>query len=317
VSRARSSGEKPAAHHQSALAQALADDRFVVTAELVPPVSTEPGDLLARAAPLRGLATAVNVTDSPGAKVHLSGLVAAHLLRQNGIEPILQMTCRDRNRLALQSDLLGALTLGIRNLMVLSGDDPRAGDQPESKPVFDLDARGLLGLAHRLAREHRLPPGTEIKGDTTLFLGAADVPLDPPREWEPNSLLAKLDSGARFVQTQFCMDLVLLRRYLDRLSAFGITERAKILVGIAPIPSARSARWMRERLFGTIIPDALVERLEKAGDPRREGVAICIEVLAELTTIPGVAGAHLMAPQNPSAIPEVIAAARAAGVLPD
>ena len=296
----------------SELARRLAGGRFAITAEVVPPLSTDPADLLARAAPLRGLATAVNVTDGAGAKAHLSGLVAAHILLQSGIEPVLQMTCRDRNRLALQSDLLGALALGVRNVLIISGDDPKTGDQPATKPVFDLDSKGFLAQARQIAEHRRLPSGTAVRGPTQLVLGAAALPVDPPDDWSPADLIGKADAGARFVQTQFCMDVAIARRWIARLHGLGLTERLKVLVGVAPIPSARSARWMRKRLFGTIIPEWIVERLDKARDPRREGVEICLEILRELTLIPGVAGAHIMAPQNPSAIAEVIAAFGAA-----
>jgi methylenetetrahydrofolate reductase (NADH) len=297
----------------SALARALSSGRFVVTAELAPPVATDPAAFIARALTLRGVATAVNVTDGAGAKAHLSSVAAAHFLIQNGIEPILQMTCRDRNRIALQSDLLGALALGVRNVLVLTGDDPKLGDQPEAKPVFDLTSQGLLEVASRIRREHKLPPGTEIKGPAALVLGAADLPVDPPPDWTPKSLIAKAEAGADFVQTQFCMDMGVVRRYAARLIALGLAPRLKVLIGVAPIPSARSARWMRERLFGTIIPDAIVERLERAEDARREGVRICAELLQELASIPGIAGAHVMAPQNPSSIPPAIAEAGVVG----
>jgi len=296
----------------SALHARLQAGDFVVTAELTPPVATEARALLERARQLKGLATAINLTDGAGAKTHLSSLVAAHLVLQIGVEPILQMTCRDRNRLALQADLLGAMALGIRNVLVLGGDDPKTGDQPETKPVFDLDSRGLLAIAHRMRSERKLPSGTGIRGPVALVLGAADVPVDPPAGWQPKGLLAKAEAGADFVQTQFCMDIAMVRRYAARLVEIGLAPRLGLLIGVAPIPSARSARWMRERLFGTVIPDAIVARLEGAADPAREGRAICIELLQELAEIPGVAGAHVMAPQNPSAIPDVIAAS---GVL--
>ncbi|HXM81854.1 MAG TPA: methylenetetrahydrofolate reductase [Burkholderiales bacterium] len=280
---------------------------FVVTAEITPAVSTDPAEFISRALPLKGLATAVNVTDGAGAKVHLSSLAAAHFLVQNGIEPIFQMTCRDRNRLALQGDLLGAVSLGIRNVLCLAGDDPKAGDQPEAKAVFDLDSRGLLTMAHRMRTEGRLPSGTPISGKIPLVLGAADTPIDPPPDWEPKALRAKLDAGADFAQTQFCMDVEVARRYARRLLDFGVAQRLPILIGVAPIPSARSARWMREKLYGTLIADEQIERLEKARDPKAEGNRICIEVLRELVQIPGVAGAHVMAPQNFTEIPVVIA----------
>ena len=278
---------------------------FVVSAEITPPVSTDPAEFLQRAMPLKGLVTAINVTDGAGAKVHLSSLAASHFLVQAGIEPIFQMTCRDRNRLALQGDLIGACALGIHNILVLAGDDPKLGDQPEAKAVFDLNSRDLLSMAARMRSEHKLPTGVEIKGRMHLVLGAADVPVDPPADWNPKGLFAKAEAGADFVQTQFCMDAGVVRRYAARLLDLGF--KLPILIGVAPIPSAKSARWMREKLFGTLIPDATVERLEKAADPREEGARICIELLQELAEIPGIAGAHVMAPQNFSQIPRVIA----------
>jgi methylenetetrahydrofolate reductase (NADPH) len=205
------------------------------------------------------------------------------------------------------------MSLGIRNVLILGGDDPKVGDQPDTKPVFDLDSRGLLAMASAMRNDHKLPSGTEIKGDTRLVLGAADMPLDPPPGWTPKSLLAKVEAGANFAQTQFCMDMGIVRRYAAKLVELGIAQRLPILIGVCPIPSARSARWMKEKLFGTIIPDSIVERLEAASDPKAEGRRICVEILHELARIPGIAGAHIMAPQNPSAVPEVIREAAVAG----
>ena len=289
----------------SELQSRLRGGEFVVTAEITPPVSTDPAEFLRRALPLKGLATAVNVTDGAGAKVHLSSLAAAHFLVQSGIEPIFQVTCRDRNRLALQGDLLGAASLGIHNILVLAGDDPKLGDQPEAKAVYDLDSRGLIGLAHQMRSQGKLPSGTAIEGKFSVVIGAADMPLDPQPGWEPKGLAAKVAAGADFVQTQFCMDLGVVRRYAARVLEAGI--RVPMLIGVAPIPSARSARWMREKLFGTRIDDAYVERLEKAEDPKREGRRICAEVLRGLAEIPGIAGAHVMAPMNFAEIPAAIA----------
>ena len=288
----------------SELQARLRRGQFVVTAEITPPVSTDPAEFLQRALPLKGLATAVNVTDGAGAKVHLSSLAAAHFLVQSGIEPIFQVTCRDRNRLALQGDLLGAASLGIHNILVLAGDNPKLGDQPEAKPVYDLDSRGLLAMANAMREGGKLPSGTPIGGELKLVLGAADVPVDPPPGWQPKGLLAKAAAGADFVQTQFCMDAGIVRRYAARLLELGF--RVPILVGVAPIPSARSARWMREKLFGTLIPDEIVGRLEKAADPKREGRRICVELLQALAEIPGIAGAHVMAPMNFAEIPRAI-----------
>ncbi len=298
----------------SRLQRQLGSGLFVVTTEVSPPVSADVTEFIARALPLKGLATAVNVTDGAGAKTHLSTLVASHFLLQNGIEPILQMTCRDRNRLALQADLIGAMALGIRNVLILSGDSPKVGDQPDTKAVGDLDSKMLLATAHRMRAEHTLPSGTEIKGNTGLVLGAADMPVDPPPDWNPAGLLGKLDAGADFAQTQFCMDMGIVRRYAKRLLDLGIAQRLPILIGVCPIPSAKSARWMKEKLFGTIIPDDMIARLEAATDAREEGKKICVEILRELATIPGIAGAHIMAPVNPSVVPEVIATAAVTGL---
>jgi len=293
----------------SGLATRLAEGRFVMTAEVVPPVSCDADALIATAAPLRGVADAVNVTDGAGARAHMSATAAAALLVRAGIEPILQLTCRDRNRIALQGELMGAAALGIRNLLLLRGDDPKAGDQPDAKPVFDLDSRALTDTARLLRDEGRLPHGAAVGGRAEFFIGAADMPIDPPPGWRPDALAAKVAAGAQFVQTQFCMDTAIVRRYVARLAEAGLA--VAVLIGVNPLRSARSAAWMRQHLYGTIIPAAIDARMQAAADPAAEGRRICVEVIEELATIPGVAGAHVMAPGNAAAIPEVIAAARA------
>jgi methylenetetrahydrofolate reductase (NADPH) len=295
----------------TSLQDRLRAGRFVLTAEVTPPVSADRNDLLAKALPLKDLADAVNITDGAGARPHLGALTAASMLVQEGIEPILQITCRDRNRIALQSDLIGAAASGVRNLLMLRGDDPSAGDQPDTKPVFDLDSRQLMETARRLRDAGELPTGKKVSGRIDFFLGGADNPIDPPPGWEPKSLLAKIAGGAQFVQTQFCMDAGVVRRYMARLAEHGIADKVYFLIGVAPLRSAKSARWMKEKLYGTIIPDALVARMEQASDPAAEGRRICVEVIGELADIPHVAGAHIMAPNNDAAVPEVIGEARA------
>jgi methylenetetrahydrofolate reductase (NADPH) len=293
-------------------ADRLRAGRFVMTAEVAPPVSCDAQDLLRKAAPLRGLADAVNVTDGAGARAHMSALAAASILLGAGIEPILQITCRDKNRIALQSELMGAAALNIRNVLVLTGDDPKAGDQPDTKPVFDIDSKTLLETARRLRDDGKLPTGREVAGKAAFFLGGADLPIDPPAGWQPTALRGKVAAGAEFVQTQFCMDAAIVRRYVGALAQAGITKHLAILIGINPLRSAKSAQWMKNHLHGTIIPDALIARMEKAADPAREGVRICVDLIAELATIQGVAGVHIMAPGNDAAIPQVIAEARGA-----
>lgn len=291
-------------------AERLQRGHFAFTAEVAPPVSCDAADLQRKARPLKGLADAVNVTDGAGARAAMSALAAASILAGMGIEPILQLTCRDKNRIALQAELMGAAALGIRNLLLLTGDDPKAGDQPDTKPVFDIDSKALLQTARRLRDEATLPTGRQVGGTADFLLGAADVPIDPPAGWQPGALAGKAAAGAQFVQTQFCMDAAIVRRYVERLRQAGLTKQLAVLIGITPLRSARSARWMKAHLFGTIIPDALVERLEGAADPAGEGVRICVQLIEELAGIEGVAGVHLMAPGNDAAIPEVIAAAR-------
>jgi methylenetetrahydrofolate reductase (NADH) len=293
-----------------AFAERLRAGRFVMTAEVAPPVSCDAQDLLRKAVPLRGLADAVNMTDGAGARAHMAALAASAILIDAGIEPILQLTCRDKNRIALQSELMGAAALGVRNLLILTGDDPKAGDQPDTKPVFDVDSRTLIETARRLRDDGKLPTGREVAGKAPFFLGAADMPIDPPAGWQPKALAAKVAAGAQFVQTQFCMDAALLRRYVAVLAEAGLTSKLGLLIGINPLRSAKSAHWMKNHLFGTIIPDDLIARMEKAADPVREGIRICVDLIAELATIPGIAGVHIMAPGNDAAIPEVIAEAK-------
>jgi len=289
----------------------LSSGRFVMTAEVVPPISCDPRDLLHKAAPLKGLADAVNVTDGAGARAHMGALAAAAILLNAGLEPILQLTCRDRNRIGLQGDLMGASALGIRNLLILTGDKPSAGDQPDATAVFDLDSKTLSQTAHMIGSQGELPTGTKVAGAVPFLIGAADMPIDPKPDWQPTGLKAKIAVGARFAQTQFCMDAGVLRRYMARLTEAGVLPGLAMLIGINPLRSAKSAHWMRNHLFGTIIPDAMIERMEKAADPAAEGRRICVEYVEEIAEIPGVAGVHIMAPGNDAAVPDVIAMARA------
>jgi len=294
--------------------EVLRSGRFALTAEISPPVSSRRDDLLAKALPLKGLADAVNVTDGAGARAHMSSGIAAAIMIEHGIEPILQFTCRDRNRIALQSDLIGAAAAGVRNILVLRGDDPGKGDQPDAKGVFDLDTRTLIELAVSMRDKHELPSGRRIDGDLQFFVGAADMPVDPAPGWQPQALRAKVAAGAQFAQTQFCMDAALVGRYVRRLADEGLMQRLHLLIGVAPLRSARSALWIRDNLFGSVIPDAVVKRLEGAREPAEEGRRICIELMQQLAQIPGVAGAHVMAPGRDDIVPDLLAAARQSGL---
>ena len=294
----------------------LRSGKFVVTAEIVPPVSCEARDLIAKVEGLKGVADAVNVTDGAGARSHMGTLAAAALLIRSSVDPIMQLTCRDRNRIALQSDLLAAAAMGVENILLLTGDDPKAGDQPDAKPVFDLDSVTLTQIAARMRDRHELMSGQRISGTVDFFIGAADALIDPPPGWKPLRLKAKIDAGAQFVQSQFCMDAGVAARYARCLEDNGIGG-LHLLVGICPLRSARSARWMREKLHGTIIPDPVVARLEGAADPVREGRKICAELVEALSENPDVAGVHIMAPGNDAGLAEVVAeAARIAARKP-
>jgi methylenetetrahydrofolate reductase (NADPH) len=295
---------------RSRLRSILSSGRFALTAEITPPASSDLNELKAKAAPLKGLADAVNVTDGAGARAHIDSTVAASVLLREGIEPILQLTCRDRNRIALQSQLLGAAALGITNLLLLKGDDPGAGDQPDAKPVFDLDTAALAATAVSIRDHGQLPYGRKVGGSAAFFVGVADAPVDPPPGWMPVSLTKKTEAGAEFAQTQFCMDVKILRRYVERLRESGIGGRLYLLVGVAPLASAKSARWIKQHLFGSIIPEWMIERLDKSANPAAEGRALCVDLLKEYAEIPGVSGAHLMAPLNEHSIPGVIEALR-------
>jgi methylenetetrahydrofolate reductase (NADPH) len=298
------------------LRDCLLSGRFAVTAEIVPPASCDRADLLAKAKPLAGAADAVNVTDGAGARAHMSSMAAAAILLENGVEPILQLACRDRNRIALQSDLLAAAAFGIENLLLLRGDDPTAGDQPDAKPVFDIDSLALTEVARRIRDRQELMSGQKVAGKARFLLGTADAPIDPPAGWTPTRLKSKIDAGAQFAQTQFCMDAGVVRRYARCLADNGLGGFF-LLIGLAPIRSARSARWIRDKLPGSIVPDAVIDRLERSAEPVGEGRKICLELVAELSELPGAAGVHIMAPGNDAGLAEVVAeAARIAARKP-
>ena len=279
---------------------------FAVTAEVTPPLSSDPRELLDRASPLKELADAVNVTDGVRARAHMASLASAATLAAAGIEPVLQLITRDRNRIALQGLLLGAAALGIRNILCLAGDPPAAGDQPMAKPVFDLTSPELIATATAMRDQGTIPSGREITTAPRLFVGTTDTPIDPPTGWKPDRLEAKVKAGADFIQTQLCFDVDVVRRYTARLEEVGIGRGVPMLVGIGPLGSAGAPRWMRENLPGTVVPDAVVRRMEGASDTKREGRRICVELMQELQDVPGVAGVHLMAPRNEAEVPRAI-----------
>ncbi|RPI61826.1 MAG: methylenetetrahydrofolate reductase, partial [Lysobacterales bacterium] len=270
--------------------------RFVITAEIVPPLSAGPTKLLHEAQHLKGKVDAINITDAAAGKTSISSFAAAALLVANGHEPVLQVTCRDRNRIALCGDLIGAAAQGVENLLILRGDDPKGGDQPDAKPVFDLESADLLKVARDMRDKGELPSARKIDSPPKFFIGAADVPRRPDAKWSPVPLQKKIEAGADFIQTQFGFDLEVVRAYAERLRAEGMTEKRGIIIGVGPIRSAKSARWMNENLFGVSVPEPIIARLEAASDQAAEGRRVCAELITGLKQIPGVAGAHVMAP---------------------
>ena len=297
------------------LQAALQAGEFAVTAELVPPLSADQASVLKAVEPLAGRVHAINVTDGAGARTSVSSFAVSAILAAHDYEPVSQITCRDRNRIAITSDLLGASAQNVHNVLVLTGDDPKDGDQPEAKPVFDCDSSGVMQLARDMRDKGELPSGRAIEPPPHFFIGAADVPQDPGPKWSTESLAKKVDAGAQFVQTQFCFDLDVAKNYVGRLHDEGFTERLSFLLGIGPIASARSARWMNNNLWGVNIPAAVIARLESASDAKIEGQEICAELIAGFKAIPGVAGVHIMAPaQSTEAIAATLDVANVSGI---
>jgi methylenetetrahydrofolate reductase (NADPH) len=274
----------------------------VVTAELSPPRHAGTGVLRAEARALRGFVDAVNLTDGNRAIVRMSPIAAAVVVHADGVEPVVQLTCRDRNRIALQADLLGLPALGLHNVLLLRGDDPALGDHPDAKPVFDLDGTGLLAAADRMRREGRLLSGGRVAEPPSLFLGA---PGDPERDLAavqasqagtggPPVLAAKVAAGADFVQTQVVSDPVRFTRWIDLAGDAGLLDRVAVLAGVFVLDSARRAEFLRDKVPGVVVPDATVARLAGARDERAEGVALAVELVGKLLAVDGVRGVHLM-----------------------
>ncbi|MCC7326384.1 MAG: methylenetetrahydrofolate reductase C-terminal domain-containing protein [Burkholderiales bacterium] len=291
----------------SRLEALFASGTFVVTAEFSPPDSADPADVFIRLDPFRGNVDALNVTDGSGANCHMSSLGVAVLLAQAGCEPVMQVTCRDRNRIAIQGDLLGAAAIGIRNVLCLTGDHVGKGDHPGARHVGDLDSHTLLATARQMRDAGRFLSGRKLSAAPRLLLGAAANPSALPLDVEIGRLRRKIAAGAQFVQTQYCFDLERLDEYMRRVRAEGLHQRAALVIGVGPIASAKTARWLQENIPGVHIPAAMVARLEQARDPREEGRRICIELIRGIRAIPGIAGIHVMAYRMEHLLPSIIA----------
>ncbi len=285
----------------------------VTTCEIASGDGADPDDVVRRARLVRDHVDAVNVPDNTAGIVHMSAWAAAAILAGEGVDPIMHVTCRDRNRLALQGDLLGAAAMGVRNILCLTGDHMVHGDHPDAKPVFDLDSIQLVGLANVL-RHGRYLSGREIKPAPDLFPGATENPFAPPYDFRPLRLQKKVEGGARFIQTQITFNVKRFAAFMESVRDLGLDRKVPILAGVAPVRSARAARFMQERVPGMEIPDSVVRRMEQAGNERtrreEEGIRICVEIIEQLREVRGLAGFHLMPIHWEEAVAEIASRAR-------
>lgn len=290
------------------LERVLRAGQFAVTSELAPPDSADPAEVYARARVFDGVVDAINATDGSGANCHMSSLAVCALLTREGYAPVMQISCRDKNRIAIQGDILGGAAMGVCNLLCLTGDGVQAGDHPEAKAVFDLDSPTLLETARILRDEHRFLSGRKISFAPRLFLGAAANPFAAPLDFRAQRVAKKVAAGAQFIQTQYCYDVPILREFMRRLADLGLLSKVFVLVGVGPLRTAAAAEWMRKNVPGLHIPDAIIERMRGAGkaNAEREGRSICIELMQELREINGVSGVHLMAYRQEHSVREIV-----------
>ena len=280
--------------------------QFAVTAELAPPDSADPEEVYRRAQIFDGYVDAINATDGSGANCHMSSLAVCALLTRLGYAPVMQISCRDKNRIAIQGDILGAAAMGVCNLLCLTGDGVQAGDHPQALPVFDLDSMSLLETARTLRDEHRFLSGRKISYAPRVLLGAAENPFARPVEWRAARLAKKVAAGAQFIQTQYCYDVPLLRTFMRQVEELGLLDRVYILVGVGPLKSAKAGEWMRTHVPGVHIPDAVLQRLRGAQDQALEGRRLCTELVQEIRSLRGVHGVHLMAYRQEETVAEII-----------
>ena len=297
------------------LERVLRSGRFAVTAELNPPDSADPQEVYEAALVLSEVCDAINATDASGANCHMSSVAICALLTRAGYAPVLQVSCRDRNRIAIQGDVLGAAAMGVCNVLCLTGDDVTVGDQPQAKRVFDLDSIHLLRTIKIMRDKGLFLSGRKLTVPPRLFLGAASNPFVQPYDWRPLRLAKKVEAGADFIQTQYCFEVERFRRVMKVVRDMGLHEKVFILVGVGPLRSEKAAEFMRTKVPGIVIPDEIVERLRKTPKERKreEGKRICVEIIEQVREIKGVAGVHLMAYRQEELVAEIV---EEAGLLP-
>ena len=319
----------------SNLEKVLKAGHFAVTGELGPPQSTDADEIRHKASLLKGNCDAANITDNQTAIVRISSISAGLLAQQEGVEPIIQMTCRDRNRLAIQSDLLGAYALGLKNLLALTGDHQRFGNHPTAKNVFDLDSVQLVQTVTGMRDDKVFECGDPFTGpEPRFFLGAAAAPFADPIDFRPYRLAKKVKAGANFIQTQLIYDIEAFKKYMNKVRELGLHEKTYILAGLGPLKSPGMARYMKNNVPGILVPDEIIQRMTAAGKPwshiprteltkedkrarskawREEGIQVCIDLINEVREIEGVDGVHIMAIEWEEAVQPI---AEGAGLLP-
>ena len=309
----------------SNLEKVLRAKAFAVTAELGPPKSADVAVIQKKAKFLKGNCDAVNITDNQTAVVRMSSISAGFLARQEGLEPVIQMTCRDRNRLAMQADLLGAYALGLRNLLCLSGDHQSMGNHPTAKNVYDIDSMQLIQMVAAMRDKCTFQCGEVIKDAAPkFFVGAAENPFGDPFEFRPYRLAKKIKAGADFIQTQGIFNVIKFREFMQRCGDLGLLDKVYVLAGVIPVKGPAGAKYMRDSVPGMDVPDQVVQRLEAAGKGiedkkakaeanKKVGLEICIEIIQQVREIPGVAGVHIMAVEWEEAVKTIV---EKAGLLP-
>ena len=293
----------------SRLHAAILAGRFAVTAEIGPPRGATLAPIRRKARALKDWVDAANLTDGQSAVVRLASWATSLAVKEEGLEPVMQLQCRDRNRIGLQSDLLGAGAIGIPNVLLLTGDHPRFGDHPDAKPVFDLDSIQLVWTARTMRDQKRLLSGAELRQPPAWLIGAVENPFAPPQRFRAERLGKKIAAGAQFIQTQLIFDVPIFARWMEQVRDLGLDRRCAILAGVGPIRSPRALEHMRRDVPGLYIPDEVVRRLNGVPEDRvtEEGLRLCVETIQQVREIPGVAGAHIMAfVKEEEVVPELL-----------
>lgn len=297
----------------SNLEKVLSSGHFAVTAEIGPPKSCDSDVIEKKADIMRGIVDAVNVTDNQTAIVRTSSIAGGVIAIRRGLEPVVQMTCRDRNRIAIQSDLLGAAALGIKNILCLTGDHQSFGNHPQARGVFDLDSIQLIDMLRRMRDEKKFMCGEEMTVEPRFFIGAAENPFADPFEFRVMRLAKKVMAGADFIQTQLIYNVEKFARWMEMVRDMDLHKKVYVMAGVGPIKSAGAARYMKNKVPGMDVPDEIVERLQAASDPKEEGIKICLDIINQVRSIEGVSGIHIMAIEWETSVPDIV---ERSGLLP-